>query len=68
MTVADAADATIIQDAISKHPDCKYGKVENGLTPFLQLTRVVLLWLDEHSWQVGNKPKYEVQGYLKKRR
>ena len=56
-------DADIIGDAIGRHSDCKYGEVRSGMTAFLQLTRVVLLWPDEHSMQVGNKPKYEVEGY-----
>ena len=56
-------DTDIIGDAIGKHPNCKYGEVRNGMTAFFQLTRVVLLWPDEHSMAVGNKPKYEVEGY-----
>lgn len=56
-------DDEIIIDAIKKHPDCSYGEVRNGMNCAFQLTRVVLLWPDRRSADVGNHFKYEVEGY-----
>jgi len=56
-------DSDIVGDAIGRHPDCKYGQVVTGMNTMFQLTRVVRLWPDEYSYNVGNKAKYEVEGY-----
>jgi hypothetical protein len=50
-------------DALQKHPDCKYAEIRPGMNAAFQLTNVVCLWPDEHSYLVGNRPKYEVEGY-----
>ena len=57
-------DAEIIVDAIRKHPDCSFGIVKDGLTAFLQLTRVVQLWRNEECYTAGDLPRHTVEGYL----
>ena len=59
------SEQAIINDAISKHPDCSYGVVRNGLNALLQLTRVVKLWRNEECYLSGDPPKYVVEGYKK---
>ena len=56
-------DQEILRDALSRHPECKYGEVKNGLTPFFQLTRVVNLWKDERGKLDGYMPLYVIEGY-----
>lgn len=56
-------DAEIIEDAIRRYPECSYGMVVNGLTPFLQLTRVVRLWRNEECYFSDDPPRHEVEGY-----
>lgn len=57
------SDEEIIDDAIGMHPECAFGRVENGLTAFFQMTRVVLLWRNEDCYLAGDPPRHTVQGY-----
>ena len=56
-------DDEIKIDALQSYPDCKYAEIRNGMNCIFQITRVALLWPDEHSYLVGNKPKHEIGGY-----
>ena len=56
-------DEEIKIDALQRHLDCKHAEIVNGMDCALRITRVALLWPDERSYLVGNKPKYEVGGY-----
>lgn len=57
------SDEEIKIDALQKHIDCKYAEIRNGMNCMFQITRVALLWPDERSYLVGNRHKYEVDGY-----
>jgi hypothetical protein len=57
------SDEEIKIDALQRHLDCKYADIQNGMDCLFRCTRVALLYPDEHSYLVGNKPKYEVGGY-----
>lgn len=51
------------QDALSKHPDCSYARVEYGLDIFLRPTWGVNLWRNEECYIEEDPPKYIEQGY-----
>jgi len=57
----------IIADAISKHPDCSFGVIYNGVgisfPPRLFTTRVVKLWRNEECYLCNDPPKYTVDDY-----
>jgi hypothetical protein len=55
---------TAKEDALSKHLDCSYAEVYNGLNWALYTTWVVKLWRNEECYLAGDPPKYIVEGYL----
>lgn len=57
------SDDEIIEDAMKRHPECKYGRVYNGMNCMFQLTRVVKLWRNEDCYLNDDPCRHEVEGY-----
>jgi hypothetical protein len=56
-------DDDIKLDALRKYPDCNYASVDNGMTAFFTLTRVVSLWRNEDCYFAGDPPRHVVESY-----
>lgn len=63
LTAINLTDDEIIEDAMKRHPECKYGRVYNGMNWAFQMTRVVKLWRNEDCYLNDDPCKFEVEGY-----
>lgn len=52
-----------MNDALQKHPDCKYAEWENGIDFAFRHTIVVNLWRNEECFLAGDPPRHTVEGY-----
>lgn len=56
-------DAEIIALVVESNPGLTYGRVESGLTMFLQMTRCVSLWRNEECYLAGDPPRGTLDGF-----
>ncbi len=62
------SDDELIAVAIESNPGLEYGRVENGLTFVLQVTRVIKLWRNEECYLAGDSPRGVLNGFPPRRR
>ncbi len=56
-------DDELIALAIESNPGLNFGRVENGLTMFLQITRCINLWRNEECYLASDPPRGTLEGY-----
>lgn len=57
------SDDELIEVAIESNPGLEYGQVVPGLTPFLQITRVIKLWRNEECYLAGDPARGTLEGF-----
>lgn len=50
-------------DALARHPECTFARVEYGLSAWLEITWVVNIWRNEECWLAQDPMKFVEQGY-----
>lgn len=66
VTVEEAGlmtDDELIAIALKSNPGMEYARIENGLSIFLQVTRVINLWRNEECYLAGDQPRGTLEGF-----